>query len=223
MPVNLTEEKTKISNTVELIATALRADILRGKLKSKQPLRQDEIAATFGVSKIPVREALVQLKAEGLATFLPNRGAVVSELSPAEVDEIYLMRLALETAVLQRALPHLTIADLARAEGLLQAMDQEQDVARWGELNWEFHATLYQAARLPRLMSWLETLHTNVARYLVLYLAGLDYQAISQQEHRAILAACRQGDLQAATTHLEQHLRSAAEQLVKFLEERDEG
>lgn len=218
--MNATEQEPKIPNTVELIAATLRADILRGKLKSKQPLRQDELAVAFGVSKIPVREALVQLKAEGLVTFFPNRGAIVSELSPAEVDEIYTMRLALETTALRRALSGLTIADLAKAEGILQIMDHEQDVARWGELNWEFHATLYRAAGLPRLMGLLETLHTNVARYLVLYLAGLDYQAVSQQEHRAILAACRQGDLQAATTHLEQHLQSAAEQLVKFLEER---
>jgi DNA-binding GntR family transcriptional regulator len=208
---------SKTATTAELIAETLRNEILQGKLKSLQPLRQDELAATFGVSKIPVREALVQLKAEGLVTFFPNRGAFVSELSPAEVDEIYTMRLGLETVALRRALPHLTIADLARAEKLLQAIDQEQNVARWSELNWEFHATLYEAAGMPRLMDWLKTLHTQVARYLVLYLAGMDYQATSQQEHRAILAACRQGDIEAAAAHLEQHLKSAATQLIAFL------
>ncbi|MEZ4730734.1 MAG: GntR family transcriptional regulator [Caldilineaceae bacterium] len=79
----------------ETIAAALRTDILQGSYKSNAPLRQDEIAARFGVSKIPVREALQQLKAEGLVTFFPNRGAVVSTLSSAEVDEIYAMRIAL--------------------------------------------------------------------------------------------------------------------------------
>lgn len=207
--------------TAEFIADALRTDILRGKLKSRQPLRQDEIAATFGVSKIPVREALFQLKAEGLVTFLPNRGATVSELSPAEVDEIYTIRIALETAALQRAIPHLTIAHLLQAEEILNAIDQEQNMVRWGELNWEFHATLYYPADLPRLMEWINMLHVNVARYVVVYLAGMTYRSVSQQEHRLILAACRRGDSPAATTLLQRHLQSAANQLIAFLAQRE--
>jgi DNA-binding GntR family transcriptional regulator len=203
--------------TTEAIANALRNDILHGVRKSNTPLRQDEIAARFGVSKIPVREALQQLKAEGLVTFFPNRGAVVSALSSAEVDEIYAMRIALETLALQRAIPHLTIADLAQAQALLGAIDQEAQVARWSELNWEFHALLYRPANLPRLMSWVSTLHVNVARYMVLYLAGMEYQDRSQQEHRAILAACRQGQVDLASDLLRHHLQSAADQLVTFL------
>lgn len=213
-------ESQPTTNTAERIADHLRAAILQGELKSKQPLRQDELAAQLGVSKIPVREALYQLKAEGLVTFIPNRGAAVSELSPAEVDEIYTMRLALETVALRRAIPRLTIAELRQAEDILTVIDQEPNVARWGELNWEYHATLYHPAGLPRLLEWVRTLHVNVARYLVIYLSGMDYQAVSQQEHRAILAACRQGDVEAATAHLEKHLRSASEQLMAFLAER---
>lgn len=204
--------------TTETIANALRNDILQGIYKSNAPLRQDEIAARFGVSKIPVREALQQLKAEGLVTFFPNRGAVVSALSSAEVDEIYAMRIALETLALQRAIPHLTIADLTRAEALLDQLDQEEQVVRWSELNWEFHALLYRPANLPRLMSGVSTLHVNVARYMLLYLAGLDYQATSQAEHRAILAACRQGQIDLACAHLRHHLQSAADHLVAFLQ-----
>src|SRR5688572_16537325 len=103
----------------ESIADSLRGDILRGKLPSGQALKQDEIAAQFGVSKIPVREALFQLKAEGLVNFYPNRGAFVSELSAVEVDEIYFMRIALETAVLARAIPDLTVAHLKHAGEIL--------------------------------------------------------------------------------------------------------
>ncbi len=207
--------------TTESIANVLRNDILQGIYKSNAPLRQDEIAARFGVSKIPVREALQQLKVEGLVTFFPNRGAVVSTLSSAEVDEIYAMRIALETLALQRSIPNLTIADLARAEALLTQLDQEPQVVRWGELNWEFHALLYRPANLPRLMSWMATLHTNVARYMLLYLAGMEYQAASQQEHRAILAACRQGEIDLACERLRQHLQTAADQLVTFLQKQE--
>src|SRR5262245_14717010 len=141
--------------TNQSIADALRADILRVKLQDGQPLKQDEIAAQFGVSKIPVREALVQLKAEGLVNFYPNRGAFVSELSAAEADQIYVMRIALETAVLARAIPHLTVSHFKHAGEILAAIDHEENIAKWGELNWEFHATLYSPAGLPRVMDTL--------------------------------------------------------------------
>ena len=204
-------------NANESIADSLRADILRGKLKSGQALKQDEIAAQFGISKIPVREALIQLKAEGLVNFYPNRGAFVSDLSAAEADEIYVMRIALETAVLERAIPHLTVAQLKHADEILNAIDREENIAKWGELNWEFHTTLYSPAALPRLMDTIKTLHSNIARYLVLYLAGMAYQKKSQKEHRAILEACRHGDTEKAVAVLEVHLRGAAEHLVAYL------
>ena len=203
--------------TNQTIADALRADILRGKLQGGQPLKQDEIAAQFGVSKIPVREALVQLKAEGLVNLYPNRGAFVSELSATEADEIYVMRIALEKEILGRAIPFLTVAHFKRAGEILAEIDREENIAKWGELNWEFHATLYSPAELPRVMETIQTLHTNIARYLVLYLAGMDYQKKSQREHRALLQACRAGDVEKAQEILEGHLRSASTQLIKFL------
>lgn len=203
--------------TSQSIADTLRADILRGTLKSGQPLKQDEIAAQFQVSKIPVREALVQLKTEGLVNFFHNRGAFVSELSAAEADEIYVMRISLEKEILARAIPHLTVTQLRRAGEILGEMDSENNIAKWGELNWEFHAALYTPAGLPRMMETIQTLHTNIARYLVLYLAGMDYQKKSQREHRAILQACRAGNVEKAQEILEEHLRSASIHLIKFL------
>lgn len=217
----MVDTSSNLVSTGDLIARSLRADIMQGKLRSEEPLRQDEIAARFGVSKIPVREALVQLQAEGLVTFYPNRGAIVSRLSRAEAEEIFVMRVALETAALRRAIPHLTIANLAQAEGILDTIEEEQNVAQWGDLNWNFHATLYTPAGLPRLMEWVKRLHIHVARYLVIYLAGMDYQTASQNEHRQILEACRQGNIEAATEHLTHHLQSASEHLVSFLDQRE--
>ncbi len=214
-------DQKDIPSTAGLIADSLRANILQGKLKCRQPLRQDEIAAQFGVSKIPVREALSQLKAEGLVSVFPNRGAVVSELSLAEIDEIYTMRIALERVALERAIPHLTVADLTRAGDILDDIDQENKLARWSEFNWEFHATLYHSANLPRLMEWVKILHVNVAPYLIIYLSAMDYQSTSQNEHREIVEACRYGNIEAATGHLKHHLRSASDRLIAFLEQRE--
>lgn len=208
------------TDTVAHITRSLRSDILQGKLKSKVPLRQDEIATRFGVSKIPVREALFQLKAEGLVAFFPNRGAVVSELSADEVDEIYIMRIALETQALQRAIPHLTIANLAQAEEILETIDQEENIARLGELNWEFHVTLYSPANLPRLIEAVRVLHDNVNRYIIIYLSSIDYQKHSRLQHKEILDHCRHGDVEAALEHLEHHLQSASNKLIEFLKQR---
>jgi DNA-binding GntR family transcriptional regulator len=140
MPKTLSIPTKNSGNTPERIAASLRTAILHGQLKSSQPLRQDQLAEQFGVSKIPVRKAMVQLRAEGLIVFAPNRGFVVSELSPAEVEEIYMMRMALETKALERAIPKLRSADLIRAASVLASdrlvaflFDQSNNVKKGGK------------------------------------------------------------------------------------------
>jgi DNA-binding GntR family transcriptional regulator len=217
MPTTFAAPARNPGNTPELIAASLRTAILQNQIKSNQPLRQDQLAEQFGVSKIPVREAMVQLRAEGLVAFAPNRGFVVSELSPAEVEEIYAMRTALETMALEKAIPKLRSADLIRAAGVLEISRTEEDRLQWGELNWEFHATLYQAAAWPRLLSTIQMLHNNVARYLLIYLGRLSARDASQAEHLKILHACRKNDAERAVKILQQHLGRASERLVAFL------
>jgi DNA-binding GntR family transcriptional regulator len=204
-------------NTPDLIANALRNAILQGRYKANQHLRQDRIAEELGVSKIPLREALVQLKAEGLVSFMPNRGAVVTELSAKEVDEIFTMRIALETKALERAIPNLRPADFIRAKSVLEILQKEEDRTQWSELNWEFHATLYQASQMPRLLSTIQTLHNNVTRYLIIYLDRLSAQDISQKEHLSIFNACQKQDIDAAIKQLSTHLRKASKRLMVFL------
>src|SRR4029077_2026095 len=128
-------------------ARALRDMILSGEIAEGEQLRQDALAAAHGVSRIPLREALRQLEAEGLVSFFPHRGAVVSTLSLAEIEELFEIRALIEADVLRRAIPHLTADDLDRAEEIVDtarvAFQRESDVGRWGELNWKFHSTLY--------------------------------------------------------------------------------
>lgn len=214
---------TALSNTPELIARHLRQAILRGELKSRQPLRQERLAAELGVSKIPVREALAQLKAEGLITYKSNRGAFVTALSPAEAKEIYLMRVALETIALEQALPKLGQRDFLLAQHALLALDAEPDPARWAELNWDFHAALYTPAAMPHLLATLQMLHVNVGRYLVLYLDHMAHQAQSQAEHVALLAACQAGDLAQAKAVLVDHLQAAAASLITYLQSTEDN
>ncbi len=193
-------------NTSELIADALRSAILQGKLRSGQSLKQDEIANEFSVSKIPVREALVQLQAEGLVRMIPSRGATVTRLTIDEITEIYTIRSALEPIALRRAIPHIKPTAYHDIEQILNKIDYEDDMSKWAQLNWDFHAALYRAADMPRLVHTVQTLYNNVARYLLHNYLDRDYLAESQRQHREILDACRAQQIDHATELLLHHL-----------------
>lgn len=205
-----------------LVAQALRKAILKGVIKGGQVLRQEELAAAFGVSRIPVREAFRQLEAEGLIKLYPHRGAVVNSLSALEVQELFEIRLPLETTALRLAIPNLTAADIQKATAILALADQEPANGRWGELNWEFHAALYAAARRPRLLAMLVNLQQNVDRYMRLVLTGLAYQAHSQAEHYRLLEACRNKEVEKAVTLLAAHIEAAGKRLVEYLQQAEE-
>lgn len=206
-------------STPDLIADALREAIVRGIFQEGQSLRQDEIATQFGVSRIPVREALRQLEAEGLVQIHLNRGAMVSALSPAEAQEIFEIRSALEVKAIQLAIPKLTPSDLEKASEILAQTDQVTDAGMLAKLNWEFHATLYTTAERPRLLTIIKTLHLNVDRYVRLQMSQMDYLERSQKEHYQLLEACQQHDTKAAVRLLKRHIDTAGEQLVAYLQQ----
>lgn len=206
--------------TPGMVADVLRDAIVHGVLKGGQLLRQDELAAQFGLSRIPVREALRQLEGEGLVTMNPHRGAMVSTLSGDELREICEIRTALETMAIRLAIPHLDEAALARAEEILQETDRETDVlGHWSRNNWLFHSTLYLPARRPRLLAMIKHLHDNVDRYLRLHVSMLNYKAKGQAEHWELLDACRRRDADAAVALLGRHIATVGVLLAEYLTE----
>lgn len=200
-----------------IITHDLREAILSGQLAGGVQLKQEELAARFGVSMSALREALKSLEAEGLVTFYPNRGAVVSELSAEEAKEIFDIRIFLELGALELAVPNLTETDLAAAGAILDRADGEADSQLWTTLNWQFHETIYRVADRPKLFSLIQNLHNNVARYMRIYLSTLHYQEKSQAEHRALLKACQQKDVKAAQKLLRKHMAAARDNLSKYL------
>lgn len=214
------EATRQLSSTPDSVAAVLREAIRSGWYKDGQPLRQDELAAELGVSKIPVREALRRLEAEGLVTLLPNRGAVVATLSDVEAQEIVDIRVALESLALRLAIPNADARIVRRAGGVLDDLDAETDVSRWSGLNWDFHAMLYQPAARPRLMELIRQQHTHVDRYMRIILATLGHQERSQQEHRALLSAYQQGDASRAVAVLTDHIQAAGVMLIAHLRQR---
>src|SRR5215472_626837 len=102
------------------VADKLRDRIIRGEIPEGAQLRQDAIATHYQVSRIPVREALRQLDAEGLISIVPNRGAIVPALSPSDIGELFAIRALLEPEVLKASIPHLTEQDLSEAAAVLR-------------------------------------------------------------------------------------------------------
>src|SRR5690242_1323170 len=119
-PSTNTIPRTSLSSAV---AEKLREKIVQGDIQEGEQLRQDAIAQEFAVSRIPVREALRQLEAEGLITIVPHRGAVVSLLSCDEIEELFEIRAILEPEVLRVSIPNLKESDFANAEKILETYD----------------------------------------------------------------------------------------------------
>jgi DNA-binding GntR family transcriptional regulator len=203
--------------TPDAVASTLREAIVRGVLRAAQPLKADDIAAQLGVSHIPVREALRQLEAEGLVTIYPNRGAIVASLSEADILEIYDIRKTLETAALQHSFSHISPAALRRASNILDEYELETDTRRWGDLDLEFHATLYALDSRPRLLGIINTLRNQVDRYFHIFPLAVKERLSFQRDHRRILEACQAGDLDLAVTALQAHLERTARTLVAGL------
>jgi len=204
----------------ERVARQIRERILAGRYPGGTILRQEELAAELGVSRMPVREALRQLAAEGLLILHPHRGAVVAELSLAELEEIYEMRAALEPLALRLAIPRLGKGQLGEAEDALDEAERVHDGQRLSQLNWRFHAALYRPADRPRLLSTIELLHLNVDRYMRMILTVMQHREQSNLEHRLLLEACRAREVERASRLLQQHILEAGQRLVRFLKEK---
>lgn len=191
-------------STPRVVAEQLRDHIVSGRLAPGAPLRQDEIARSFGVSHVPIREAFLRLEAERLIEIRPRRGAVVAALSAAELEELNEMRAALECSALRTAIPKLAPADLQKAVQVLDRIDREPE--RWADLNAEFHATLYKAAQRPRLLAEILTLQRSVERYVHEEVKVTNNLSDSQGEHRKLIGLIQRGKAEEACVLLADHI-----------------
>ena len=208
-PVNTHSRLRRATSTPDLIAETLREEILRGEVAPGQALRQEELAERFGVSRLPVRDALLRLEAQGLVHVYPNRGAFVVSLSADEVTEIYEMRLLLEGDILERAVPRMTADDWRRIDAAHAEATRTAGGPEWIEGDWRFHRTLYEPAARPRQLAMIENLRSTVARYSTGHDALPARTPEWLADHDAILEACRARAAVAARQRLVRHLERA--------------
>ena len=217
MPVNERTHVRRGATTPDLIADTLREEILRGAVAPGQALRQEELADRFGVSRLPVRDALLRLEAQGLVHVYPNRGAFVVALSADEVREIYDIRVLLEGDLLERAVPRLTPDDWRRIDTAHAHATRTAGGPEWVDGDWRFHRALYEPAGRARQLAMVESLRATVARYSTAYAALPERTAEWLHDHDAILEACRARAGVAARRRLEAHLRRASDAVVERL------
>ncbi len=199
------------------VARGLRDQLRTGALLPGTVLSQADIAAEFGVSRIPVRDALHILSTEGLVD-LRVTGAVVTGLSIAELQELYEMREAIEPLVTGIAVPNVGRAEVAQMADLARYMETaDTSPAEWLEANARFHALVYERADRPRMVALTEQLRRLTDRYIYLHLDVIGNVEHLHEEHRRILAAVRRGDPHEVAELTRVHLATSHDFILRYL------
>jgi DNA-binding GntR family transcriptional regulator len=207
----LTLPRGRVADLVE----NLRAEIVTGAISPGATLVQEDLAKKFGVSRMPVREAIKHLQMLGFVTVEDNKRARVAELSRADFVEIYDMREGAEALAIRSAIPHLSNAQIAEATAI-QDQIEGVDAKGFGALNMAFHMTLYRPSGRNRLLTHVEMLFNAADRYVAMVSSGPELKAKSQAEHRALLEHCLARDTEAAVACTRTHIADARDALVQF-------
>ncbi len=207
---------TSVNRTVkEMLAESIREEIIAGNYHPGQKLLQNELAERFQVSSIPVREALRYLEAEGLVTVMSRKGAIVTKLTAEDMEDIYGMRLVLEDMAVRAAVPLIDEQALTEMESYTAKMDSPLlNLVEWIELNNSFHTTLYAASQRTYLCDIIRLLRQRIGHYYHAFMSQSGTKVKGQEEHRAIIKACRTNDVEMAAEITRKHLITAANNLI---------
>ena len=200
-----------------VIEETLRSAILDGRLPCGIALRQQDLADLFGVSRMPVREALRQLEAQSLLNVVAHKGAVVAPLVQGDAAETYALRILLESEALRLSVPLLEPADLEQAARYIDKLETEHDYTEIGRLNRLFHMALYGKAPNKRLLKLVEDGLNEEERFLRFNLEAMGLGKLSQEDHRAMLRAAEERDVEGSVKLLTHHLNRGVEVITQYL------
>jgi DNA-binding GntR family transcriptional regulator len=202
----------------EAVLRALREDLIKGRFEPGDPVRVDQIASEFGVSALPVREALRVLLAEGRVQYAAHKGYRVTALTMADVEEIFLMCGVLEGEAVRRGVPRLDHAGVARMRELLEELESPPETASvWdiATIHQDFHFVPIEYAGLTRMQGELRRLWDHTDHYRALYLFGdADLMELMNAGHREIAAACEERDAARVVELMDVHRRDALSHLA---------
>lgn len=202
----------------------LRSAILNGDLASGTRMTQEELASAFGVSRMPVRDALRQLASQGLVEVLPRGGMVIAEISLKDALDIYGIRVLIEPEALRLSADRLTDEDILQAKNYLLAIQKSSDLREIGQCNLLFHSKLYSRCDRPRLLGLIETHLRAFEKYSRLQVGVDGISRLAQNEHWDLISAIEERSFDRAEDILRAHIRSAAievETLFKLQRSKD--
>lgn len=201
---------------------ALRKDIIDGRLKPGQKIIMSDVAKEFGLSDIPVREAIRRLESEGYVHFTPHVGAIVSELDGEKIIELYLIRVELEALATRLAAPHITSAGidfLIKKNQDMELAIKAEKLDKLGALNKEFHLRIYQAAPYPILNMLIEDLWEKMERTQSVFMFVPDRAVASVKEHKKIIAALKAKDATLSERLIKDQKGRTMDSLRRYLKE----
>jgi DNA-binding GntR family transcriptional regulator len=210
----------------QAIYLAVREAILVGRFRPGEALRQESLARQFDASRVPVREALNRLEAEGLVVLRPRRGFIVASLDLQEVIEIFELRMLLEEHAGFVATERRTKADIAEVGKILDHLekikiDKAANIAKWAAYNRQFHARLFESSRRSHLCGVASMLRDKVERYVRVEVAMTGHLDRAQAEHRKIFKAFLEGDAAGVGRLSRNHCESTADRLIAALNARE--
>ncbi|MDQ6933883.1 MAG: GntR family transcriptional regulator [Actinomycetota bacterium] len=205
----MTKAASEASSASQRAADHLRAAILGGLIGPGQRVHQEVVARRIGSSRLPVREALRMLEAEGLLESDPNKGARVPVLDMREADVIYQMRERLEPLALTQSIPHLTHEDILRLGDLQNLIETNDDVGRFVDLDRQFHLLSYAGCQTEQLSSMVTRLWNSTQHYRRAFvsLGGPGRMWVVNAEHRLLLDAIERRDTADGERYLGGHIR----------------
>lgn len=208
--------------TPDLIADSLREAIFAGQLADGAELNQAAVAEHYGVSRVPVREAMRVLQAEGLIIAEAHRRPTVRSLSVDRVLELFDLRRIIEGYLVERATPHVDAATLELLAGLMERMPAVSSHDQWMKLNGEFHARLYAPSGAATALAMAESLRGRAERYLRLWNEGrgFDRAQTATAEHGKILERVAAGDAAGARAEVEAHIAHTRDSVAALAADR---
>ncbi|MDF2823125.1 MAG: GntR family transcriptional regulator [Mycobacterium sp.] len=199
------------------IAGQLRNEILHGEIAPGSRLSQLSIAERFGVSRIPVRDAIQLLAGEGLLHPTTKATAIVTGMSVPELQELYELREAVEPMATQIAVPNVGRADIMTMRKQVSVMENSNEAPIWLAANAEFHAAVYKRANRPRTIELVEQLRRLTDRYLYMHLEVIGQTEHLHAEHAGILRAVESGDAALAARLTKEHLATSHDFILSYL------
>lgn len=207
----------KRRNLADDVAEYIRAEIRSGRLRSGERIDQDAIAAHLGVSRLPVREALIALDQEGLVVTVPRKGSYVQQLERDEILDHYAIFAQVAGLAAARAVARMDDAQLDALIGIHEVMHRTKDVAELERLNHTFHRLINTACGSQRIVSMLKLLSRSLPMpYVDFPEKWLDD---ADRQHQAIVDALRKRDTLAAQRAMEQHINASALHAVDVLDQ----